>query len=115
MKRQKSLKWNFIMNILLLMSSMVFPLITFPYISRILLPEGTGRVSFAISLVSYFNIFAQMGIPTYGIQACARVRDDREELTQTAWELLLLNLIASSISYVGLAVLIASVPRLSAD
>lgn len=54
MKKQKSLKLNFIMNAILAMSSFIFPLITFPYVSRILLPEGTGKVSFATSLISYF-------------------------------------------------------------
>lgn len=55
------------MNAILTMSQFIFPLITFPYVSRILLPEGTGKVSFATSVVSYFAMFAQLGIPTYGI------------------------------------------------
>ena len=42
--KQKSLKLNFIMNAILTMSQFIFPLITFPYVSRILLPEGTGKV-----------------------------------------------------------------------
>ena len=82
--KQKSIKLNFVMNMVLTMSSFLFPLITFPYISRILLPEGTGKVSFASSLISYFSMFAQLGIPTYGIRACAKVRDDRQELTRVA-------------------------------
>ena len=72
------------MNAILTMSSFIFPLITFPYVSRILLPEGTGKVSFATSLISYFLMFAQLGIPTYGVRACARVRDDHKALTRTA-------------------------------
>ena len=64
--KKKSLKVNFMMNIILTMSSFIFPLITFPYVSRILLPTGTGKVSFATSVVSYFSMFAQLGIPTYG-------------------------------------------------
>ena len=50
--KQKSIKLNFVMNMVLTMSSFLFPLITFPYMSRILLPEGTGKVSFASSLIS---------------------------------------------------------------
>ena len=80
------------MNVILTMSSFIFPLITFPYVSRILLPEGTGKVSFATSLISYFSMFAQLGIPTYGIRACAKVRDDKEELTRTTQALSSLNL-----------------------
>lgn len=53
------------MNAILTMSQFIFPLITFPYVSRILLPEGTGKVSFATSVITYFAMFAQLGIPTY--------------------------------------------------
>ena len=104
MKKQKSIKINFLMNALLTMSSFIFPLITFPYVSRVLLPIGTGKVSFATSLISYFNMFAQLGIPTYGIRACAKVRDNKEELTRTAHELIFINLIMSVISYVFLGI-----------
>lgn len=113
--KQKSLKLNVIMNMILTMSSFIFPLITFPYVSRILLPEGTGKVSFATSLISYFLMFAQLGIPTYGIRACAKVRDNREELTRTAQELLIINLIMSAISYIALFLAIAFVHRLQGD
>lgn len=112
MSRQKSLKLNFIMNAILTMSSFIFPLITFPYVSRILLPAGTGKVSFATSLISYFSMFAQLGIPTYGIRACAKVRDDREELTRTAHELLAINLLMDVISYAVLGLALLLVPRL---
>lgn len=109
------MKLNFLMNVMLTMSSFVFPLITFPYISRILLPIGTGKVSFATSIVTYFSMFAQLGIPTYGIRACARVRDSREKLTRTAQELLGINLIMSVISYVVLFILLFTVPKFRAE
>ena len=112
MTHKTSIKKNFIMNALLTMSSFIFPLITFPYVSRVLLPVGTGKVSFATSLISYFNMFAQLGIPTYGIRACAKVRDDREELTRTAHELLMINLAMSIISYIAFFICLTFVPRL---
>ncbi len=115
MEKQKSIKLNFIMNAILTMSNFIFPLITFPYVSRILLPVGTGKVSFATSLISYFSMFAQLGIPTYGVRACAKVRDDREALTRTAHELLFINLIMSAISYVALTIALITVPRLRED
>ena len=115
MKQKKSLKLNFIMNAILTMSNFIFPLITFPYVSRILLPAGTGKVSFATSLVSYFSMFAQLGIPTYGIRACAKVRDNREELTRTAHELLTINIIMDVISYTVLAIALIFVPRLQEE
>lgn len=115
MKKQKSLKQNFIMNAILTMSQFIFPLITFPYVSRILLPVGTGKVSFATSLISYFSLFAQLGIPTYGIRVCAKVRDNREELTRMAHELLAINIVMDVISYAILVLALLFVPRLQED
>ena len=109
--KKKSIKLNFIMNIILTMSSFIFPLITFPYVSRVLLPVGTGKVSMATSVITYFSMFAQLGIPTYGIRACAKVRDDRKELSKVAQELLIINIIMSAISYVVLFVLLFYVPK----
>lgn len=97
--RIRTVKFNFIMNAILTVSSILFPLITFPYISRVLLVEGSGKVAFATSVVSYFTMFATLGIPTYGIRACARVRDDKEKLSQTVQELLIISGITTAITY----------------
>ena len=115
MAEKKSLKLNFIMNAILTMSSFLFPLISFPYVSRILLPEGTGRVDFATSLIAYFLMFAQLGIPTYGVRACAKVRDDKRLLTKTAHELLIINLVMSAVSYAVLFLGLIFVKRLHED
>ncbi len=115
MGKQKSLKLNFVMNAILTMSQFVFPLITFPYVSRILLPIGTGKVSFATSIVSYFTLFAQLGIPTYGIRACAKVRDNREELSKMVQELFIINLMMSALAYVVYFAAIYYVPRFRQD
>ena len=103
------------MNAILTMSSFIFPLITFPYVSRVLLETGTGRVSFATSLITYFTMIAQLGIPTYGIRACARVRDNRGELTRTAHEILFINIVMSVVSYILLAFALIFIPRLHDD
>jgi O-antigen/teichoic acid export membrane protein len=84
---QKSIKKNFIYNTLLKLLNIIFPLITFPYIARILSPNGIGKVNFSISVIEYFIIFAQLGIPTYAIRECAKVRDDKEKLSQTVQEI----------------------------
>lgn len=110
--KQASIKKNFVMNVILTLSSVIFPLITFPYISRILLPSGTGKVTFATSLISYFNIFAQLGIPTYGIRATAQVRDDKRELSRVTQELIIINLVTSFLSYIALAISLFTVPKL---
>ena len=99
-----SLKKNFIMNCILTVSSLAVPFVTFPYVSRILLPEGIGRVSFATSVINYFLIFVQLGIPTYGIRAIAQVRDNRRDLSQRIKEILLINIFTCFIGYLFLAV-----------
>lgn len=103
------------MNAIYTVSGFVFPLITFPYVSRVLLPLGTGKVQFATSVIAYFTMLAQLGIPTYGIRACAKVRDDREKLTRTVHELLIISIIMDVIAYACLAAALIFIPRLQTD
>ena len=107
-----SVKKNFVMNTILTVSSFVFPLITFPYIARVLLSDGTGRISFAKSIIAYFLMISALGIPTYGIRACAQVRDDKEKLSKTAQELMIINVLMCLISYILLALAILFIPKL---
>ena len=94
---------------------MIIPLITFPYVSRILQPAGLGRVTFAESFISYLVLFAQLGVPVYGIRACARARDDREKLSRTVHELTAINLIMSLMAYAILILCMITVPRIGND
>ena len=82
---------------------------------RVVLPAGVGKVSFATSLVAYFSILAQLGIPTYGVRACAKVRNDRRELTRTVHELLGMNLVTDGVSYCLLILALLFVPRLQEE
>ena len=113
--KEKSVKFNFIMNMVLTMSNFIFPLITFPYVSRILLPIGTGKVAFATSIVTYFSMFAQLGIPTYGIRVCAQVRDDKEKLSRTVQELLGISIWTTAAAYLLFFIGFWTVPRMRAD
>ena len=113
--KENSIKKNFFMNVLMTLSTFIFPLITFPYVSRVLTPIGTGKVAMATSFVQYFVMFAQLGIPTYGIRAVAKVRDDREKLTKTVHELLLLSAATSVIAYIILFALIPTIPKLATE
>lgn len=108
----KSIKYNFIMNAILAMASVIFPLITFPYITRVLLPEGTGKIAFANSIVSYFSMFAMLGIPTYGIRACAQVRDDKEELSKIVHEIWGINVIITVFVLILFCIAINTIPAL---
>ncbi len=113
--REKSIRRNFVMNALLAVSGVIFPLVSYPYVFRVLQPEGNGKVALATSVIAYFSMFAQLGIPTYGIRACAKVRDNREELSRTVHELLGINLVMVLAAYALLALAILAVPKLQEE
>lgn len=102
----KSIFKNFIMNAILNISSFIFPLITFPYISRILSPLGMGKITFMTSIVAYLLMVAQLGIPTYGVKICAKYRDNKEKLSKITHELLIINVVMSIISYLILILIV---------
>ena len=62
MIKQKSIKYNFIFNLMRNLSSILFPMITLPYLSRVLQPEGIGKINFADQFVAYFVILASLVI-----------------------------------------------------
>lgn len=113
--KTRSVRFNFAMNLLLTVSNFLFPLVTFPYVSRVLMPEGTGKVAFAYSIVSYFSIFAAFGVANYGIRACAQVRDDKEKLSKTVQEILFINITLMSFVYLVYFLGIAFIPELKAE
>lgn len=94
----KSIKLNMVFNVVRTISAIVFPLISFPYTSRVLGPHGTGWMNFAISFAGYFTMFAAIGIPSIGIRSIAQARDDQEELSARAQELFLMHLTASIVA-----------------
>ena len=109
--RSKTIEINLILNILLTVSNIAVPFITFPYVTRVLGPEGVGRVTFASSVVEYFGMFASLGIPIYGIRAAAEVRHDRKKLGRLVEELLIMNFITALVSFAALYIMILTVPR----
>lgn len=99
-------KRNTILNIIRSICTVVFPLITFPYISRTLLADGVGKINFGNSIVSYFSLFASLGITTYALKECARNRNSRESLSITASEIFSINVCSTLLSYAILALFI---------
>ena len=110
-----SVKYNFIMNFILTATQFIFPLITFPYVARVLEASGNGRVTFAASVANYFMMVASLGIPTYGVRACARARADREKLTKTVHELFIINFIVTMLVTITFVISIYVIPRFSQD
>ena len=108
---EKSLKKNAFYSFLKAFMTLIFPIITFPYASRILTPEGIGKVYFANSIVSYFVMFGSLGIGTYAVREASKVRDNKIELIKFFKEILLINLISSIISYCTFFILLIFVPK----
>lgn len=102
MTNKKSLKINTVLNIIKTCSAILFPLITFPYISRVLLPENVGKVNFAQSYVNYFSLIAGLGLSTHAIRECATAKNDRKKLEKVSSELFSINLITTFVAYIFL-------------
>lgn len=115
MLKTKSVKINMLLNVMLSITTLLFPLITFPYASKVLTPVGIGKVSFANSFISYFSIFALLGVSTYGVKACAQVRDDKEKLSKTVHEILVILLTTTAVAYVALGICIFTIDKLRAE
>ncbi len=113
--KPRSLKVNFVLNNLRLVLNMLMPLVTFPYLTRVLGPASLGKVEFAYSIVSYFVLFAAIGIPTYAMREIARVRDDDYLRNKTVREIALLLLTTITVSYVVYFLLVFLTPTLRAD
>lgn len=107
--------YNIVMGFLLKVSQVLFPLITFPYVSRVLLAEGVGRVNFAQSTLSLLSTLAMLGIPIYGIKACAKVRDDKVRLATTVKELLVINSFSMVVSYILLVICVLFIDKIRTD
>lgn len=97
---QVSLKKNSILNVIKTISSIIFPLITFPYISRVLLPVNVGKINFGLSYVSYFSLIASLGITTYAIRECSAVRNNKNELSIKSSEIFSINICTTIIAYI---------------
>jgi O-antigen/teichoic acid export membrane protein len=90
-----TIKKNFIYNILLSVTQVLFPLITFSYVARVILPDGVGLVSFVESICRYAMLIAALGIPIYGIREVAKFKDDKIKLGNLCSELVLIHMITT--------------------
>lgn len=96
----RSLKLNMVLSGIKQCCVIIFPLITFPYISKVLGSVGFGKYSFAYSIVSYFLMIAAFGISTYGIREGAKIRDDMKRFAHFTSQLFSINILTVVISYI---------------
>lgn len=93
---------NSFFNVLKNVLTLLFPILTFSYASRILMPEGMGQIDFSKSLMSILIMISMLGMRHYGTRECARVRNNKEQLSKTFKELLLINFVTTLIAYLVL-------------
>lgn len=97
MTKKKSITKNYIYNVSYQVLALITPLITTPYLSRVLEADGIGIYSFTAAVVSYFNMFASLGTLTYGNREISYLQDDRKARSKVFWEIELLSLITTSL------------------
>lgn len=79
--------------------SVLFPLITFPYISRVLNVSGIGKYNFSASIVSYFQLLASLGITTYAVREGAKYKNDRGRISKFIDEIFSINVFSGTLAY----------------
>ena len=109
--KQKSLKLNAFLNLVKALLNIIFPIISFPYASRILMPEGIGKVNFANSLIEYFVLIAALGITTYAVREASKIRDDKTKLSKFTKEILFINSFSTLVAYILLIVCFLFIPK----
>lgn len=110
--KQKSLALNAFLNGFRSVLSILFPLITFPYVSRKLSVSGIGIYNFSNSIVSYFSLIAALGISTYAIREGARYRDNKQKITEFSSEVFTINMFSTLVAYLLLFLCLMVFPKL---
>lgn len=108
---KKSIKVNAVVNIIRVTSNLIFPILIFPYVSRVLGPDSLGKINFTTSTLNFFVLIASMGIPSYAVIVCSKHRQDEQRLKRTICELLYINLLLTVISYLLLGISILGIPK----
>lgn len=98
--RNNSLKFNIILSSIHQLLTLFLPLVTAPYVSRVLGAEGTGIFSYTSSIQAYFTIFAALGTGVYGVREIARKRNNKKQYSTLFWEIELLTVLTSSVAII---------------
>ena len=96
----KSVKKNYIYNLTYQILIMIVPLITTPYLSRVLGAEAIGIYSYTLSITTYFILFGSLGVAMYGQREIAYVQDDKMKRSKVFYEILLMRFITLGISMI---------------
>ena len=106
--KKNNLKVNIIFNAAYQVIILIIPFITSPYLSRVLTASGIGSYSYAFSIVNYFITTANFGFLAYGTVLIAKVRDNKEDYSQTFWNLFFTKLILLLLNLFAFYILVAT-------
>jgi len=115
MNKVSSVKMNALLNIIKQCCNILFPIITYPYVSRIVGAASLGRYSFADSIIQYALILSSLGAAGYAIREGARIRDNKMKITEFSSEIFTINLISLAISTIILCFLLFASERVSRE
>lgn len=96
--QKKSIKKNFIFNLIYQVILVIVPIITTPYVSRVLHSYGIGQYSFSYSITSYFVVFANFGFFLYAQREIAKYQDNREKQTKLFYEIFILKFLITLVA-----------------
>lgn len=96
--KKKSVKKNYIYNMLYQLLLILLPIITTPYLARKLGAAGNGIYGYTLSIVTYFILFGSLGIAMYGQREIAYNQNDKEKRSNIFWELVIIKTITMLIS-----------------
>ncbi len=106
--QNNSLKMNAFFNSIRTFVTIIFPIITFPYITRVLGVENIGGINFANSIVSYFAMIAALGISNYSVRQGASLRNNRSEIEAFISQIFSINLVMVLVSYIFLSIIMVT-------
>lgn len=97
--KNKSIKKNAILNTIRTVLNLIFPLVTFPYVTRTLSVNEVGKYNFSQSIITYFLLIAALGIDKYAIREGAKFRDNSQKISDFASEVFTVNIVSTLIAY----------------
>lgn len=101
-----SVKTNALLNVIRQCCTIVFPLITIPYVSRVLGVDAYGQVNYCASIVAYITLVAGLGVSNYAIREGSRIRDDKKRFECFASQVFSINIVSTVIAYAVMAAML---------
>lgn len=106
MENSSDVKKNTLFNTIKSVFGIIYPLVAFPYISRVLQTENVGKINFSDSIIGYFSLIASLGVTTYAVRECSKYRNDKEKLGEIASQILSINVWSTVTAYFFMVIIL---------